>query len=108
MPIPPRADEANGLYHALNRGNLRSTIFQKEDDYAAFEPILSEGLCRYEVKLFACQRMPNHYHLVMQPGVDGEMSRFMKWVGGTHTMNLPCDPAADPQRPSQEKKPDQI
>lgn len=30
--------------------------------------------------------MPNHYHLVLRPLVDGEMSRFMKWVGGTHTI----------------------
>lgn len=30
--------------------------------------------------------MPNHYHLVLRPLVDGEMSRFMGWVGGTHTM----------------------
>ena len=30
--------------------------------------------------------MPNHYHLVLRPLVDGEMSRFMAWVGGTHTM----------------------
>ena len=86
MPRPPRADEANGLYHALNRGNLRSTIFHKEGDYAAFEQILSEGLRRYSIKLFAYQLMPNHYHLVLRPEMDGEMSRFMKWVGGTHTM----------------------
>jgi putative transposase len=86
MPRPPRADEANGLYHALNRGNLRATIFHKEDDYAAFEQILAEGLTRYQVELFAYQLMPNHYHLVLRPAIDGEMSRFMKWVGGTHTM----------------------
>lgn len=30
--------------------------------------------------------MPNHFHLVLRPLVDGEMSRFMGWVGGTHTM----------------------
>ncbi|QDT11826.1 Transposase IS200 like protein [Planctomycetes bacterium K23_9] len=30
--------------------------------------------------------MPNHYHLVLRPLADGEMSRFMAWVGGTHTM----------------------
>ncbi|TWU01143.1 hypothetical protein Pla52n_45150 [Stieleria varia] len=37
MPRPPRADEAGGLYHALNRDNLRATIFHKDADYAAFE-----------------------------------------------------------------------
>jgi len=86
MPRPPRADEAGGLYHALNRGNLRATIFHNDGDYLAFEKILAEGLDRYRVELYSYQLMPNHYHLVLRPLVDGEMSRFMKWVGGTHTM----------------------
>ena len=85
MPRPPRADESGGLYHALNRANLRATIFHKKEDYAAFERVLGEGLEIYEVELFSYQLMPNHYHLVLRPLVDGEMSRFMGWVGGTHT-----------------------
>jgi len=32
MPRSARADEAFGIYHALNRGNLRATIFHKEGD----------------------------------------------------------------------------
>ena len=86
MPRAPRADEAGGLYHALNRGNLRAEIFHKEGDYEAFEKILGEALDIHQVELFAYQLMPNHYHLVLRPLVDGEMSRFMGWVGGTHTM----------------------
>ncbi|QDV47326.1 Transposase IS200 like protein [Stieleria neptunia] len=86
MSRAPRADEAGGLYHALNRGNLRAPIFHKDADYVAFEKLLGEGLERYQVQLFAYQLMPNHYHLVLRPSVDGEMSRFMKWIGGTHTM----------------------
>ncbi len=43
MPRPPGADEAGGLYHALNRGNLRATIFHKDADYEAFERILHES-----------------------------------------------------------------
>ncbi|MBC8353148.1 MAG: transposase [Planctomycetes bacterium] len=86
MPRPPRADEAGGLYHALNRGNLRADIFRKEADFVAFEQILHEGLQRYEIELFSYQLMSNHYHLVLRPLMDGEMSRFMGWIGGTHTM----------------------
>ncbi|MEQ1906671.1 MAG: hypothetical protein ABL888_20970 [Pirellulaceae bacterium] len=48
MPRRPRADETGGLYHALNRGNARQTIFRKDTDYEAFERILSEGLELYE------------------------------------------------------------
>ncbi len=74
------------MYHALNRGNLRADIFKKEADYAAFEKILQEGIEIHEVELFCYQLMPNHYHLVLRPLADGEMSRFMGWIGGTHTM----------------------
>ena len=86
MPRSPRADEAGGLYHALNRANMRAAIFKKEADYIAFEKILHEGLEIHEVELYSYQLMPNHYHLVLRPLIDGEMSRFMGWIGGTHTM----------------------
>ena len=86
MPRPPRADEANGLYHALNRGNGRACIFRKEADYEAFERILEAGLARYDVQLFSFQLMPNHWHLVLRPGLSGAMSQFLRWVTATHTM----------------------
>ena len=86
MPRAPRADEAGGLYHALNRGNGRAAIFRKDDDYGAFERILSEGLDRYDVALFVYQLMPNHWHLVLRPQQDGEMSEFLRWITATHTM----------------------
>jgi putative transposase len=86
MPRTKRADEAGGLYHALNRGNARATIFHKDGDYEAFERILSEGLQRYDVQLFAYQLMPNHWHLVVRPSKDGAMSSLLRWVTGTHTM----------------------
>ena len=86
MPRPSRADEAGGLYHALNRGNARMAIFWKDEDYAAFEQILSEGLERYAVRLYSYQLMPNHWHLVLRPTEAGAMSHFLRWVTATHTM----------------------
>lgn len=91
MPRSPRADEAGGLYHALNRGNLRDDIFEDEADYSAFETILAEGLALHDVELFSYQLMSNHYHLVLRPLVDGEMGRFMGWIAGTHTMRYRSD-----------------
>jgi len=87
MPRSPRADEAGGLYHVLNRDNLRADIFKKEADYVAFERILHEGLEIHEVQLYCYQLLSNHDHLVLRPLIDGEMSRFMDWVGGVLT---PC------------------
>ena len=55
MPRPQRADEAGAIYHVLNRGNARGTIFHKHGDFEAFERILAEGLERYSVDLLAYQ-----------------------------------------------------
>ena len=88
MGRPRRADTAGGIYHALNRGNARATIFHKPEDYDAFEQILAEGLQRYPCRLLAYQLMPNHWHLVLQPTEEGGMSNLLRWVSLTHTMRL--------------------
>jgi putative transposase len=63
-------------------------VFDKPEDYDAFERILAEGLERYPCRLLAYQLMPNHWHLVLQPTEDGGMSNFLRWVSLTHTMRL--------------------
>ena len=60
----------------LNHANRRDTIFHKEADYEAFEPILAEALKRVQLKLFSSCILSNHWHLVLRPEIDGEMSRF--------------------------------
>jgi putative transposase len=70
----------------LNRGNARPEIFHKDGDYLAFEKIIAQGLEQYDIELYCYQLMPNHWHLVLSPDYDGEMSRFMRWVTATHTM----------------------
>ncbi len=45
----PQVDEAGALYHVLNRGNGRATIFHKPEDFSAFERVLAGGLERYRV-----------------------------------------------------------
>ena len=74
------------MYHALNRGNLRSEIFKTDADYEAFEQILAEGLERCAVQLYCYELLPTHWHLVLRPDDEGEMSRFVRWVSATHTM----------------------
>jgi putative transposase len=84
MPRTLRADEPGLIYHVMNRGNGRSRLFHKDEDYAAFERVLSQGLERYPVKLLTYCLMPNHWHLVLAPRESGAMGRLMGWVGVTH------------------------
>ncbi|MGN6545178.1 MAG: transposase [Aureliella sp.] len=88
MPRTNRADEAGGLYHALNRGNAKADLFRKPEDYSAFEGILAEGLERYPCQILSYELMPNHWHFVLQPTENGGMSNFLRWVTLTHTMRL--------------------
>ncbi|MFM8407759.1 MAG: transposase, partial [Pirellulaceae bacterium] len=67
MGRPNRSDEAGVIYHVLNRSNRRATIFHKDEDYVAFERILSQALERCpDLELFAYCLMPNHWHLVLR------------------------------------------
>ena len=64
------------VYHVLNRANARMTIFEDDEDYAAFEQVLEEAVERTQMRLLAYCVLPNHWHLVIWPRDDGELSRF--------------------------------
>jgi putative transposase len=84
MPRTARAAEAGLIYHVLNRGNGRQTLFRTPADFDAFERVLAEGLERYPVDLFTWCLMGNHWHLVVRPRTDDALARLMGWVGVTH------------------------
>lgn len=73
------------IYHVLNRANARMTIFEKDADYEAFERVLVESVERTGTRLLAYCLMPNHWHLVLWPREDGELSQFTGWLTLTHT-----------------------
>lgn len=85
MGRPLRVAEGGLIYHALNRANARLTIFADDGDYAAFERVLAEAVERHAMRLLAYCVMPNHFHLVLWPRADGDLSRFMRWLTLTHT-----------------------
>ena len=72
------------MYHVLNRANASLKIFEKDADYAAFEHILAEAQVRVPMRLLAWCLMPNHWHLVLWPRGDGELSDYVRLVTLTH------------------------
>jgi len=85
MGRPQRAADGGFVYHVLNRANARMTVFEKPADYAAFEKVLLQAVERTGTRLLAYCLMPNHWHLVVWPRTDGELSRFVGWLTLTHT-----------------------
>jgi putative transposase len=61
------------------------TIFEHDRDYEAFERILEEAVERTRTRLLAYSVMPNHWHMIVWPRLDGELSRFVGWLTLTHT-----------------------
>ncbi len=80
-----RVDVGGYVYHVLNRANGRMQIFDDERDYAAFEKVMQEAVDRVSMRLLAYCVMPNHWHLVLWPRRDGDLSAFMTWMTLTHT-----------------------
>lgn len=84
MPRSPRASVGGVCYHVLNRGNNQAQIFFKDDDYQAFLKAIAHACIEVPMPVFAWCLMPNHFHLVVRPEEDGDLSRWMHWVQNTH------------------------
>ncbi len=76
------------VYHTLNRGNGRNELFHKPEDYSAFERIMTEAMHRCPIRLLAYCLMPNHWHMVLWPREEGEMTEFLRWITLTHSQRL--------------------
>ncbi len=74
------------VFHCLNRSVARLTIFEKDADYVAFERVLDEARQRIPLRILAYTIMPNHWHLVVWPQADNEVTEFLQWLTVTHTM----------------------
>lgn len=102
--MPPRKVQfVNGeIYHVLNRGVEKRTIFEGKADYFRFisclyelndknlvkigkkrtDPVGAEKANKESlVEIIAFCLMPNHYHLILRQLVDNGTSFFMKKLG---------------------------
>lgn len=83
--VRPLREAAGGIcYHVMNRGNGRSTVFHKPQDFAVFRDLTGKAVERVRMRLLAYCLMPNHFHFVLWPREDGDLSRFMQWLMTTH------------------------
>ena len=84
--MPRRARTAAGglVYHVLNRTAKRVPLFENAGDFTAFEQLLADAKLRVPIPLLAYCVMPNHWHLILWPHRDGDLSQFMHWLTMTH------------------------
>jgi len=85
--MPRRLRIATGglAYHVLNRRVGRLPLFESPADYAAFETVLQQAVAQTRIRIAAYCLMPNHWHLLLWPRKDGELSEVLRWISVTHT-----------------------
>ena len=54
--------------------------FFVQDDYRTYLSLLVEWCGRHGVAIWSYCLMPNHWHLVLRPRRDGDLSRFVGWL----------------------------
>ncbi len=73
-------------YHAINRGNRRATVFHTNEDYDTFVHLIGRACVRIPMRVLAYCLMPNHFHFVLWPYDDGDISRWMHWLLTSHVV----------------------
>ena len=61
-------------------------MHRMEQDFAAFERILIEARQREPLPILSYCVMGNHWHFVVRPRQEGQMSRFFRWLTLTHAV----------------------
>jgi len=55
-------------------------IFRKERDFEAFGEVIGQAKMRRPMRVLAWCVLSNHWHFVLWPRGDGELSDFMRWL----------------------------
>jgi REP-associated tyrosine transposase len=84
MPRRRRSGCGGIVFHVMNRAARKLTLFEGPSDYDAFEEVLAEAANRAPMRLLSYTIMPNHWHLVVWPTGDADLSRYMHWLTMTH------------------------
>lgn len=88
MPRVARVDVGEEIYHVINRANGRLQIFNNDEDYCLFAQLLLETKEVTDMRILAYELMPNHWHLVLYPRNDGDLSLFMHKLSNAHTRKV--------------------
>jgi putative transposase len=86
--MPRRARVAPGglVHHVLNRSVGRMKLFRHDQDYHAFQRVLLQAHERHPLRILSYCVMANHWHFVVWPRADDDVTNFFRWLAHTHAM----------------------
>jgi len=84
MPRRRQRNTGGLIFHVINRGVRKGVIFYTPEDYAGFFKLMVLAQARVPMRVHAVALMPNHWHLVLSPHDDGDLTRYVGWLSLTH------------------------
>ncbi len=87
MARPLRIEFPGAVYHVMNRGTARQSVFRGPDDYETFLGVVGDCHARWGVEVFAYCLMGNHYHLCLRTP-EGNLARVMRHLDGLYTQRF--------------------
>jgi putative transposase len=86
MPRTARVAPGGLVYHVLNRSVGKVHLFGKDADFAAFQRVMIEAHQRHPVRILSYCVLSDHWHFVVWPQDDGQLTAFFRWLAHTHAM----------------------
>jgi len=88
LPNRPIAGRADHVFHVVNRAVEGQLLFRDHGEYLAFKHLLVRALAVSPIRILAYCLMPNHWHFVLWPRTDEELTTFIRWLSMTHARAL--------------------
>jgi putative transposase len=84
MARRPRFSAGGYVYHVCNRGSRKGVLFGSYDDYDNFLPLMERARAKFRMRIPGYSLMRTHFHFLLWPRADSDLSHFMKSLEETH------------------------
>jgi putative transposase len=61
-------------------------LFRSDEDFEAFRRVMVEAHRRHLLRILAYCILSNHWHFVVWPKADGQVTDYFRWLAHTHAM----------------------
>jgi len=80
MPTTSRQAYDEAVYHIVQRGNNRQSLFREEEDFEKFLTLINEYKHIYRIELYNYCLMKNHIHMLIKIFKASELPKMMQGV----------------------------
>ncbi|MFN2426280.1 MAG: transposase [Candidatus Binatia bacterium] len=85
MPRTLRLAPGDWIFHTLNRANGAGDLFDSPSSYSDFLQLVEDAAELISMRVLAYCAMPNHWHMLLWPRGDGDLSTFVQHLTSRHT-----------------------